>query len=226
MPTSGSLNFTEETVPRALQEEHSLAADHWGVLHVFAGSLRFVNLQDGDEREVSAPDLVVIHPEVPHRVELKGAVRCRIDFFRRLDADTAIRTPGAYADEDVQRSFARCERAGDFAEFFYERFLASSPRIAPYFAETDFNRQRNVLRDSVQLMAHRDVADPEMRTMLDNLGKAHGRRGRNIPPDLYELWLDSICATVKELDPEWSDELERKWRVRMRAGMQVIMAAY
>ena len=226
MPTSGSLNFTEETVPRTLQEEHSLAADHWGVLHVFAGSLRFVNLQDGDEKEVSAPDLVVIHPELPHRVTLIGAVRCRIDFFRRLDADTTMRTPGAFAEEDVRRSFARCERAGDFAEFFYERFLASSPRISPYFAETDFNRQRKVLRDSVHLMVHRDAADPEMRAMLDSLGKAHGRRGRNIPPDLYELWLDSICATVKELDSEWGDELERKWRVRMRTGMQVIMAAY
>ena len=154
MPTSGSLNFTEETIPRALQEEHSLAADHWGVLHVFAGSLRFVNLQDGVEREVSAPDLVVIHPELPHRVDVVRAVRCRIDFFRRLDADAGIRTPGAFADDDVRHSLARCERAGDFAEVFYGRFLASSPRIAPHFADTDFSRQRRVLRDSVRLMVN------------------------------------------------------------------------
>ena len=43
---------------------------------------------------------------------------------------------------------------------------------------------------------------------------------------LYELWLDSICETVKALDPEWTAELEAHWRVRMRAGMQIIMAAY
>ena len=226
MPTSGSLNFTEETIPLALREEHSLAADHWGVLHVFAGNLRFVSLPDGDEREVSAPDLVVIHPEVPHKVEISGTVRCRIDFFRRLGAEATMRTPGAFADEDVRRSFARCEQAGDFPEVFYRRFLTSSPRIAPHFAETDFEMQRKVLRDSVYLMVHRDAGDPDMREMLDRLGYAHGRRGRNIPPDLYELWLDSICAAVKELDPEWSDELDRKWRVRMRAGMQVVMAAY
>ena len=29
-----------------------------------------------------------------------------------------------------------------------------------------------------------------------------------------------------EPDPEWAAELENHWRVRMRAGMQIIMAAY
>ena len=43
---------------------------------------------------------------------------------------------------------------------------------------------------------------------------------------LYELWLDSICKTVKALDPDWTQSLEDHWRVRLRAGMQIIMAAY
>ena len=45
-------------------------------------------------------------------------------------------------------------------------------------------------------------------------------------PILYELWLDSICETAKALDPEWSDDLDRHWRARLRPGMQIIMAAY
>ena len=61
-PSSGSLNFTEDTVPAALQQEHTLAPGRWGVLHVFEGSVRFVNLETGDERDVSAPDLIINPP--------------------------------------------------------------------------------------------------------------------------------------------------------------------
>ena len=65
-----------------------------------------------------------------------------------------------------------------------------------------------------------------MRALVDQLGEAHSRANRNVLPRLYELWLDSICETVKALDSEWTAELEAHWRVRLRAGMQIIMAAY
>ena len=75
-------------------------------------------------------------------------------------------------------------------------------------------------------MVTQDVSDPEMRALLNKLGELHSRAGRNIAPMLYELWLDSICKTVKALDPDWTRSLEDHWRVRLRAGMQIIMAAY
>ncbi len=225
-PSSGSLNFTEDTVPAALQQEHRLAPGRWGVLHVFEGSVRFVNLETDDERDVSAPDLITIPPQVPHKLRLTGRLRCRVDFFRELDDDATMRTPGSFANDEVYRSFQRCEATGDFADTFYTAFLSSSPEIAPHFAQTDFARQRKLLRDSVQLMVARDVADPEMRALVNQLGETHSRTKRNIAPRLYELWLDSICETVKALDSEWTAGLEAHWRVRMRAGMQIIMAAY
>ena len=226
LPSSGSLIFTEETIPDALQAEHRLAAGRWGVLHLFGGSLRYLDLEQGVERVVNAPDSVIIHPELPHRVSVDGPVQCRIDFFREPDADPGMRTPGAFADEDVRLSFNRCEATGGFAEVFYNLFLDSSPEIAPYFAETDFERQRQVLRNSVHAMVTWDVAEPEMREMLEQLGRAHSREECKVLPRLYELWLNSICETVKALDPQWNEELERKWRVRLRPGLQVIMAAY
>lgn len=226
VPAGSSLEFTQDTIPDALQEKHALGPGHWGVLHVFEGSVRFVNLASGAESEVAAPDNVIIQPEVPHRLRLAGSVRCRIDFFRKLDEDADMRTPGSFAEEEVKRSFARCEANGDFAETFYNTFMNASPAIAPFFAQTEFGRQRTLLRDSVYLMVTHDVSDPEMRSLLDKLGQVHSRAGRNIAPKLYELWLDSICATVKQLDPEWSQSLEDHWRIRLRAGMQIIMAAY
>ena len=82
VPGGASPIFTQDTLPDALQAEHTLAPGHWGVLNVLEGSLRFVNLETGDERLISAPDRVTIRPGLPHRVALAGPLRCRIDFFR------------------------------------------------------------------------------------------------------------------------------------------------
>ena len=226
VPSSGSLDFTQDTMPEALKREHSLGEGRWGVLHVFEGTLRFVNLVSGEERVATAPDLITIHPGLPHNVAMEGPARCRIDFFREPDAGPTGRIPGAFADESVRRSLQRCEENGDFGQTFYDIFLDSSDVIASYFAGTDFDRQRRVLRESVHMMATKDVADPEMREALENLGEAHSRRGRNVLPSLYEVWLDSICRTVRTMDPHWDESLERKWRVRLRPGIQIIMAAY
>ena len=225
-PSGASPIFTQDTLPDALQAEHALAAGRWGVLHVFEGTLRYLELGSGKERVVSAPDLIIIHPEVPHRVAAEGPLRCRIDFFRELDTGSGTRPPGWFADEDVRLSFERCDANGEFAETFYDLFMESNPAIAPYFARTDFGRQRRLLSDSVLIMVSRDVGDPEFRELLTRLGNTHGRCGRNVLPELYELWLDSICRAAEALDPYWSDALERKWRVRLRPGLQLVMAAY
>ena len=224
--SGGSLIFTEDTMPDSLRREHALPAQHWAVLHVFDGSIVFADVQADADRTVSAPDHIIIHPEVPHLLKGEGSFRCRIDFFREPDPDLHMRTPGAFADEPVRHSLERCEANGNFAEAFYATFLNSSPEIAPYFAATDFERQRTLLRDSVYTMVAHHVTDPEMRELLERLGEAHNRNNRNVLPSLYELWLDSVCATAASLDPEWSEDLDRQWRARLRPGMQIIMAGY
>ena len=52
------------------------------MLNVLEGSLRFVNHRTNEDRLISAPDQVTIHPGLPHMVALEGRLRCRIDFFR------------------------------------------------------------------------------------------------------------------------------------------------
>ena len=86
VPSHSSPIFTQDTLPDALQREHALAAGHWGMLNVLEGSLRFVNLETGETRKISAPDRVTIHPQARHRVAVDGPVRCRIDFFREARA--------------------------------------------------------------------------------------------------------------------------------------------
>ncbi|MYB07391.1 MAG: DUF1971 domain-containing protein [Gemmatimonadetes bacterium] len=82
VPGGASPVFTQDTLPDALQAEHTLASRHWAVLHVLEGSLRFANIETGKERLISAPDRVTIRPGLPHRVALEGRLRCRINFYR------------------------------------------------------------------------------------------------------------------------------------------------
>ncbi len=87
IPGGASPVFTHDTLPDALQTEHTLAPGRWGVLNVLGGSVRFVNIETNEERLVTAPDLVAIPPGLPHRVALGGPLRCRIDFYREPPAE-------------------------------------------------------------------------------------------------------------------------------------------
>ena len=80
--SGGTPEFTEGTIPEALQREHALGPGRWGVLQVLEGSLRFVDMSEGGERVLKESDQVVIRPESPHRVVVGDVVRFRIDFFR------------------------------------------------------------------------------------------------------------------------------------------------
>jgi len=89
IPGDASPVFTQDTLPDALQAEHTLAPGHWGVLKVLEGSLRFANLETGEEQSITAPAQVTIQPGLPHKVAIEGPLRCRIDFFREPPADSA-----------------------------------------------------------------------------------------------------------------------------------------
>ena len=86
VPSGSSPEFTHDTLPAALQREHALGEGRWGILHVLEGSLVFVDLAGGEERLVEAPGGVAIAPQRPHKVTVTGPVRCRIDFYREVEA--------------------------------------------------------------------------------------------------------------------------------------------
>ncbi len=81
-PSGTSPVFERESLPSALQREHALADDFWGVLRVLAGSVKFEDLGTGHIREIVAPGRQVIRPRSPHRLIADGPLRCRIDFFK------------------------------------------------------------------------------------------------------------------------------------------------
>ncbi len=76
------------------------------------------------------------------------------------------------------------------------------------------------------IMVTRSVDDVQARETLESIGYSHGRTQLNIRPELYEVWLDSVCQTVKQMDPDWTSKVEREWRDRLRAGIDLITSLY
>jgi len=126
----------------------------------------------------------------------------------------------------VSESFARCDSSGRFASTFYDKFLAKSPEISVIFSDTNFAQQQKLLRATVKVMVNKRLDNPDLRHHIETIAKTHNRNGYDIPPSLYVLWLDALCETISELDPEYSIELEQYWRNNMQPSIDFITSAY
>ena len=124
-------------------------------------------------------------------------------------------------------SLARCLRGEQFFQRFYELFLASSDEVRSKFRGTDFRKQRRMLQTSFyMLVEYIAVGWPECEAYLERIASAHGKQGRDIPPHLYDLWLDCLLRAVKECDDLCSKEVEAAWRYMMGAGILFLQSRY
>ncbi len=124
-------------------------------------------------------------------------------------------------------SLARCLRGEQFFQRFYELFLASSPEVREKFQQTDFRKQRRMLQSSFyMLVEYVALGWPECQAYLERIAAAHGKHGRDIPPHLYDLWLDCLLRAVRERDELYSKEVEGAWRFMMGAGITFLKLRY
>ena len=115
-------------------------------------------------------------------------------------------------------SLARC-RLTDFLERFYRLFLASSAEVAEKFEGTDFRRQRLMVARALYLLIGVASGDPAIEE-LEPIANVHGPAGRNIQPELYDLWLECLLRAVRECDPFFNRKIEHAWRTMLRFGIE------
>ncbi len=124
---------------------------------------------------------------------------------------------------DVLASYYRCRRSDQFIDSFYELFLATSPAVAVKFQNTDFKLQKLMLRQSLLEMLCFDRGLDGTEEEIQRLGRRH--RELDIAPEMYAMWLDSLCTAIEQHDPEFTAELEQKWRVAMQKSITEMIAA-
>lgn len=118
--------------------------------------------------------------------------------------------------QDLQQSYGRCLRQGDFIERFYEVFMASHPKVRELFATTDMGRQRLALRRGISVAIFHAAGSPLSRRATAEMACVHARRGRApVDPALYPYWIESLLKVVAEADPEADEALLARWRQAM-----------
>lgn len=75
--------FTEETVPKALRQDHATAAGVWGRIQVLEGTLDYHLQPPADCSLVVTPEASgVVVPQLRHRVAPRGKVKFFVEFYR------------------------------------------------------------------------------------------------------------------------------------------------
>jgi hemoglobin-like flavoprotein len=126
----------------------------------------------------------------------------------------------------VTASYHRCMHGEGFVDTFYERFLAKSPEVAIKFQHTDFVHQKLMLRESLLMMLMFNNEQADVRDDMGKLAQRHSRSSLDIPPHLYELWLDALCEAVEIHDAEFNTQVAELWRSAMKPGIDLIISKY
>ena len=111
--------------------------------------------------------------------------------------------------------------ADAFFARFYEHFLANEA-VAALFVDTDMARQVEMLKRSMLHLASFYVLD-EANAELARLSQIHQHLG--IGPEMYDLWLEALLATLREFDGECDERTELAWCWAMTPGITYMRLA-
>jgi hemoglobin-like flavoprotein len=112
-----------------------------------------------------------------------------------------------------------------FLDRFYEIFFSKSPAIAQLFKDTDMGTQKTMLQDSILYMKDFCISKTANEHMR-RIAKVHSKSGKNIPGELYDVWLDSLIEAAREYDSEFTEETERAWRIALAPGINYMKQMY
>ena len=123
---------------------------------------------------------------------------------------------------ELTASYYRCRRDENFLDTFYDVFLSKSPAIAQMFAKTDFKLQKLMLRQSLLELLCFDREMSGTREEIERLGLRH--KELRVTPEMYSMWLDSLCEAIKKHDPNYTPALEQLWRGAMLKSIKEMVA--
>ena len=122
--------------------------------------------------------------------------------------------------EVFQISLKRCLESTSFIKDFYDRFMASSDEIRAKFRGTDFERQYQMMADSLYAMAVAVRGGPNNVARLDMTRLSKRHKELAITPAMYDVWLACLLQAARVHDPFFSDVLEEAWRSTLMPGIE------
>lgn len=128
--------------------------------------------------------------------------------------------------DNVKLSFGRCILKKDFFDRFYEIFVESHSSFKDLFANTDMEKQKALLRGSINSSIMFAQGSAFAKNELDKVAIVHDQNHKNIKPEYYPYWIDSLVTTVKEFDKNMTPQLEQEWRQCLKSAVDVFIEHY
>mgnify|MGYP000397814690 FL=1 len=104
--------------------------------------------------------------------------------------------------------------------------MASHPDIPKHFEKTDFDKQKDLLSQSINMAILFPQKNKIATNAIDRISKTHSKENMDINPKFYPYWLDSLITTLSESDPEFTTDLERQWRLILQETIDHISKGY
>lgn len=127
---------------------------------------------------------------------------------------------------EARASYDRCGQAPRFVDDFYARLFEVLPEARARFAQTDFDRQRRLLRHAIGLLLNFPAEHGGEPNILSRLAERHSRRDLGIDPSFYPPFLESLIDTVKRHDPACTPAVEQAWRTTLAKGFAYMQSRY
>ena len=83
-----------------------------------------------------------------------------------------------------------------------------------------------MLRESILMMVMFNRDTEGVSGDILKLAEQHDHDHADVPPHLYNLWLDSLCEAIQKHDPEYTPELANSWRDAMLPGIEMMISKY
>lgn len=128
--------------------------------------------------------------------------------------------------EGFLASLERCTKKKGFFDVFYQHFVTANPEIQAFFADTDMRAQSHMLEKSLRLAAVAIVGSAVGVAELEKRAISHDVHHMNIDPSLYAYWLDALLQSVADRDPQWSGEVEQRWRTVLSHIVETMAKGY
>lgn len=128
------------------------------------------------------------------------------------------------AIERVHASLKRCLQHPDFMAQFYTRFFQSSPEVPARFASTDMARQMRMVEASLYTTLLAAEGVPYALKTFADLGNRHYALG--IHAGLFDLWRESLVATVADCDPAFDGEVRQAWQAVVQHSASLMLQVY
>jgi hemoglobin-like flavoprotein len=114
----------------------------------------------------------------------------------------------------------------EFFDSFYANLVDQETEIAQMFAETDMQKQNELIEEGIGYLIAFAEGDSLAEAKIRELGKSHSRGFLNVRPEFYPLWAESLMKAIHEHDPEQTPELDGRWRTAITPGIALMVSIY